>query len=384
MSYLYRPMNEPINPFPIYGYFGPDYFCNRAQETNAIISALKNGRNVTLYAPRRIGKTGLIHHVFHHLGKKWNCIYLDVQESFSFKDFANNLLEAALNAVSKNKTLLKQFQDWLLMLRPVMSANPHSGNLQLEIEFASENHQRATVKEALKLLDSFGPGVIALDEFQQITSWEVDTVSVEGWIRSEMQQLKNLRFIFSGSQYHLLSEMFTSAKRPFYASTQAASIGKIPAEDYTSYIRQHFKTNNLNIAQDEVNQILTWADGNTYNVQLLCNRVFSKTKKETTRELIDTSILEIYAENKLSYLALSNSMSKYQWQVLTAIALEGKVYQTTSKDFITRHKLGSSASVLRALEFLTSRELVYQYLEDTGKSYYEIYDIILMRWLQKK
>lgn len=377
-------MNEPINPFPIYGYFGPDYFCNRAQEANAIISALKNGRNVTLYAPRRIGKTGLIHHVFHHLGKKWNCIYLDVQESFSFKDFANNLLEAALNAVSKNKTLLKQFQDWLLMLRPVMSANPHSGNLQLEIEFASENHQRATVKEALKLLDSFGPGVIALDEFQQITSWEVDTVSVEGWIRSEMQQLKNLRFIFSGSQYHLLSEMFTSAKRPFYASTQAASIGKIPAEDYTSYIRQHFKTNNLNIAQDEVNQILTWADGNTYNVQLLCNRVFSKTKKETTRELIDTSILEIYAENKLSYLALSNSMSKYQWQVLTAIALEGKVYQTTSKDFITRHKLGSSASVLRALEFLTSRELVYQYLEDTGKSYYEIYDIILMRWLQKK
>lgn len=377
-------MNEPLNPFPIYGYFGPDYFCNREQETNAIISALKNGRNVTLYAPRRIGKTGLIHHVFHHLGKKWNCIYLDVQESFSFKDFANSLLEAALNAVSKNKTLLKQFQDWLLMLRPVMSANPHSGNLQLEIEFASENHQRVTVKEALKLLDSFGPGVIALDEFQQITSWEVDTVSVEGWIRSEMQQLKNLRFIFSGSQYHLLSEMFNSAKRPFYASTQAASIGKIPAEDYTSYIRQHFKNNNLKIAQDEVNQILTWADGNTYNVQLLCNRVFSKTKKETTRELIDTSILEIYAENKLSYLALSNSMSKYQWQVLTAIALEGKVYQTTSKDFITRHKLGSSASVLRALEFLTSRELVYQYLEETGKSYYEIYDIILMRWLQKK
>ncbi|HNU43363.1 MAG TPA: ATP-binding protein, partial [Cyclobacteriaceae bacterium] len=67
-----------------------------------------------------------------------------------------------------------------------------------------------------------------------------------------------------------------------------------------------------------------------------------------------------------------------------AIALEGKVYQATSKEFITRHKLGSSSSVLRALEFLTSRELVYQYLEDNGRAYYEIYDIILMRWLQKK
>lgn len=377
-------MDEPFNPFPIYGYFGPDYFCNRTREKDAIISALRNGRNITLYAPRRIGKTGLIHHVFHHLGKKWNCVYLDVQEAFSFKDFTNSLLAAVLNAVSANNSLLKKFQEWLLTLRPVMSANPHSGSLQLEIDFSSDAQQRTTVKEALRLLDSFGPGVIALDEFQQINAWDANTVSIEGWLRAEVQHLKNIRFIFSGSQFHLLSEMFTSAKRPFYASTQALSVGKIDPKDYTAFIQRHFKDHKLKINTPEIDQVISWADGNTYNIQLLCNRVFSKTKKETNREIIDESILEIYAENKLSYLALSTSMSRYQWQVLTAIALDGKVYQTTSKDFITRHKLGSSASVLRALEFLTSRELVYQYLEDTGKSYYEIYDIILMRWLQKK
>ncbi|MBX2895510.1 MAG: ATP-binding protein [Cyclobacteriaceae bacterium] len=377
-------MEEPFNPFPIYGYFGPAYFCNRGREKDSLIAALRNGRNVTLYAPRRIGKTGLIHHVFHHLGKKWNCVYLDVQEAFSFKDFTNALLAAVLNAVSKNNSILKKFQDWIFTLRPVMSANPHSGSLQLEIDFASEAQQRTTVKDALRLLDSFGPGVIALDEFQQISAWDTDSVSIEGWLRSEAQHLKNLRFIFSGSQFHLLSEMFNSAKRPFYASTQSTAIGKISPSDYTTFIQQHFKNNRLKIGTEEINQILTWADGNTYNIQLLCNRVFSKTKKETSRAIIDESILEIYAENKLSYLALSTSMSQYQWRVLTAIAQEGKVYQTTSKAFITRHDLGSSASVLRALEFLTSRELVYQYLDEEGKSYYEIYDIILMRWLQKK
>ncbi len=377
-------MNEPINPFPIYGYFGPAYFCNRDPEKESIVSALKNGRNITLYAPRRIGKTGLIYHVFHHLNKKWNCVYLDVQESFSFKDFTNNLLAAALNAVSKNKSLLKQFQDWLLALRPIMSANPHSGSLQLEIDFKSEAQQRTTVKEALLLLDSFGPGVIALDEFQHINSWDLDSISIEGWIRSEMQQLKNLRFIFSGSQFHLLSEMFSSAKRPFYASTQSVSIGKIPVKEYVQYIQNHFKENKLIIETAETNLILDWANGNTYNVQLLCNRVFAKTRKAATSEIINESILEVYAENKLSYMALSTSMSKYQWQVLTAIALEGNVFQLTAKEFITKYKLGSSASVLRALEFLTSRELVYQYINDAGKSYYEIYDIILMRWLQKK
>lgn len=377
-------MAEPFNPFPIYGYFGPSYFCNRQREKENIISALRNGRNITLYAPRRIGKTGLIHHVFHHLDKKWNCVYLDVQEAFSFKDFTNALLAAVLNSVSKNNSVLKKFQEWILTLRPVMSANPHSGSLQLEIDFASDAQQRTTVKEALRLLDSFGPGVIALDEFQQINAWDTDSISIEGWLRSEVQHLKNIRFIFSGSQFHLLSEMFNSAKRPFYASTQAFALGKITASDYITFIQQHFKDNRLKIGIEEISQILSWADGNTYNIQLLCNRVFSKTKRETNREVIDESILEIYAENKLSYLALSTSMSRYQWRVLTAIAQQGKVYQITSKDFITTYDLGSSASVLRALEFLTSRELVYQYLDDAGKPFYEIYDIILMRWLQKK
>jgi len=52
------------NPFPEYGYFGSEYFCDREQETEELIDALVNGSNVTLMAPRRIGKTGLISHAF--------------------------------------------------------------------------------------------------------------------------------------------------------------------------------------------------------------------------------------------------------------------------------------------------------------------------------
>jgi AAA+ ATPase superfamily predicted ATPase len=55
------------NPFAEYGYFGPEYFCDREQETEELMSALQNGSNVTLIAPRRIGKTGLIHHAFARL-----------------------------------------------------------------------------------------------------------------------------------------------------------------------------------------------------------------------------------------------------------------------------------------------------------------------------
>ena len=60
------------NPFVYQGYEGPDYFFDRTEETENIISALRNGRNVTLISPRKIGKTGLICHAFHQLESAGN------------------------------------------------------------------------------------------------------------------------------------------------------------------------------------------------------------------------------------------------------------------------------------------------------------------------
>ena len=55
------------NPFVYQGYESPAYFCDREAETKTLLSHLKNGRNVTLISPRRIGKTGLILNTFYHL-----------------------------------------------------------------------------------------------------------------------------------------------------------------------------------------------------------------------------------------------------------------------------------------------------------------------------
>lgn len=42
-------MKELNNPFVVYGYKGPDYFCDRVAETEKIMSGLNNERNITLY-----------------------------------------------------------------------------------------------------------------------------------------------------------------------------------------------------------------------------------------------------------------------------------------------------------------------------------------------
>lgn len=52
------------NPFYTSGYPGAEYFCDRIDETQRLTQLLENGNHVVLMSPRRIGKTGLIQHIF--------------------------------------------------------------------------------------------------------------------------------------------------------------------------------------------------------------------------------------------------------------------------------------------------------------------------------
>lgn len=66
---------KPSNPFLVRGYAGPEFFCDRAAETASLVSSIENDRDVTLIAPRRYGKTGLVHNVFHRLRGRMPTVY---------------------------------------------------------------------------------------------------------------------------------------------------------------------------------------------------------------------------------------------------------------------------------------------------------------------
>lgn len=46
------------NPFVTNGYAGPEYFCDRVEETQHITEMLTNENNMALISPRRIGNDG--------------------------------------------------------------------------------------------------------------------------------------------------------------------------------------------------------------------------------------------------------------------------------------------------------------------------------------
>ena len=163
---------KPNNPFLISGYYSPEYFCNRERETQTITDALYNGRNLTLIAPRRMGKTGLIKHVFHRLKEQQADIvtlYMDIYSTQNLGDFVRLLANTVLGQLdSAPQKALSRVSQFIKSCRPVFTFDELTGVPKVIIEIAPAAEE-TTLKEIFDYLKSSDKRCyIAIDEFQQI------------------------------------------------------------------------------------------------------------------------------------------------------------------------------------------------------------------------
>jgi len=366
------------NPFPSTAYNGPEYFCDREEETKSLLNNIKNGNSTTLVAIRRIGKTGLIQHVLGQLPKGWKGIYVDILDTEDLNNFLNHITSAIMNAVPEKSNIGIKFWDFIRSLRPIITFDSLTGEPQASFEFKGKETEK-NINSVLHFLENQEfKTVIAIDEFQQIVNYPEK--NTDAWLRTRIQQLHNVVFIFSGSQQHLMTELFTSPKRPFFRSTQMLKLEKINKEKYCNFIITMFKKYQKEIDRDLTNEILEWSDNYTFYVQQLFNRVFAATKKNVTSEIWKQEASQLLKEQESLFLGYRNMLTISQWQLLKAIAHEGKVYMPTSKQFLSTYQLSTSASILRSLKTLCDIELVYSEFDLQGEKYYSVYDVWFQRW----
>lgn len=89
-------------------------------------------------------------------------------------------------------------------------------------------------------------------------------------------------------------------------------------------------------------------------------------------------------EQEVIFFKYRDLLTKQQWNLLKSIAHEGKVYYPTSKDFISKYNLGSPATVLRSMQALQQKQMIYSDYNAEGQSYYSVYDVLFRRWIQAK
>lgn len=374
--------SELLSPFPTVGYYGPEYFCDREKETATITANILGMQPTTLVAVRRIGKTGLLKHLQHLLSDKFIFIYADILPTENLSEFLNTLATCILNSVPEKTGFGVKIWNFIKSLRPVITFDPLSGEPQVSFNILPKDSDNQ-----IELLFSFLEKqekrvVFAIDEFQQIL--EYPEKNVEAWLRSLMQQLNNVTFIYSGSQQHIMNDMFSNPARPFFGSTLFLHLDKIERETYLDFIIKKFSERGKNIEKKVVAEIIDWTNCHTFYVQLACNRVFLNSENNIDMNLWYDEAKKLLDEQEYVFFGYRDVLTKHQWKLLRAIAHAGEATSLTSKEFVQKHSLGSPATVLRSLDSLQKKNLIFSRHNLTGTLFYSVYNVLFERWIQNQ
>ncbi len=370
----------PQNPFLLTGYVSPDYFCDREQETRKLISALRNGRNVTLISPRRMGKTGLIWHAFHLMEQQGEerCFYVDLYKTDSLKSLVEELAKAVIGTLDTTEDkIVKQLSTFFKSLRPLLSFDSLTGVPTLSVDVKPELAEHSLVEVFSYIEQSGKKCVVAFDEFQTIANYLEK--NVEALLRSHIQRLSSVNFVFSGSQRHVLESMFASANRPFYQSTQMMHLAEIPKSSYSQFAIAKLKTHHQKIDADTFDYLYEKLAGHTWYVQVLLNRLYESNVPSITTSHIDNVLSEIVDENEATFQTFLRLITPAQAKLLKAIAIEGTIQEIMGQTFINKHRLGATSTVKSAAKALVEKDLI---LDIQGS--YQVYDRFFALWLKRQ
>ena len=373
------------NPFNVNAYISPQLFCDREEETRNITAALRNGRHVMLYSPRRYGKTGLIHHVFNGLAgvRGARTVFADIYAARDAHEFNTILLNAVHEALNPTpKQFLKNALAWFSALRPVVSVDELTGQPSIGLERSSHKGEAATMREIFRILNEQDRTIfLAIDEFQQVATFK--DVRMDAVLRTELQRSRKVRAIFSGSQRHILLDLFNNPANPFYGSADQVELKRIDRSTYADFACKVMKRHKRALKREDALFCYDLCRGHTYYVQVLFNRLFGDARPLDHGTIVQV-MLAIVREQDALIATLRSALTRGQWDLFAAISREGEVHTPTASAFIKKHDLTSSAALVQALQALIDRELVYitEAPSEKGKPVYAPYNPFLAAWFK--
>ena len=370
------------NPFIVGGYLSPHYFCDRETETEQLIRNITNGRNVVIISVRRMGKTGLIRHCFYQdkIKENYHTFFIDIYATSSLREFVFALGKEIFERLKpKGMKFIERFFSIISSLRAGFKLDTITGEQTFDIGLGDIHAAETTLDEIFAYLEQADKScIVAIDEFQQIGNYAEK--NVEAILRTKVQHCQNARFIFAGSQKHIMMNMFNSPARPFYQSVNMMQLKSIPLTEYKAFVKRLFLENEKHIEEELIDEVYNFFEGHTWYIQLMFNELYILTGKGElcSRSQQTIALTNILQMQDFTYQEIFSRLPEKQKEVLIAIGKEQKAIGVTSGKFIKKYKLSTPSSVQSALKGLLEKNLVSQ-----EQNQYEISDRLLGVWLQK-
>lgn len=371
------------NPFVVGKYISDEYFCDRKHETATLVKHITNGRNVALISPRRLGKTGLIEHLFgqDEINSTYHTFFVDIYSTNSLTEFVYLLGKEIFQTLKPRSTEWKdKFFSVIKSLRVGFKLDPFTGEPKFDLGLGDVQSPVTTLDEIFEYLEQADrPCLVAIDEFQRVSRYKDE--NVEELLRTKIQHCKQTSFIFSGSERHTMTNMFNSSAKPFYQSAISMGLDPIPSDVYVEFAKEKFATRGKDIAPEVVYAVYDRFEGCTWFVQMVMNELFALTPEsgKCDESFLPEAYSNVITSQEHSYMEILSNLAPIQKTVLQAIAKEEVAENLTSSDFVKKYNLRSASSVQSAANALLKSDLITR-----TAAGYRVYDYFLADWLATK
>ena len=375
--------SQPVNPF-FTGIDIPDeYFCDRKEETKELIKYIKNGNNIVLKAPRRIGKSSLIKHLFAQgeILNTYNTLYVDIFGTGCARDFQLELQNAFMaSPFAKRTKLFKKIVSYAKTMRLELGTVEQNGFRLPSIGFEDPKDPIFSIPDIFETYEEADrPGLIVFDEFQQIEEYPERMAAS---LRSLIQQMNNTKFIFSGSSRHMLNTMFLKYNQPFYKSATTIDLDIISLPAYREFVLDIFSSYGKTIKEEAVDFTYYVMSGNTFGMQEVMKEVFSNAAlgSITDKEDIIAAIKGILKKKDSEYREVLNRVNSIKDRnTLFCIAALGVAQGMTSGAVMKRYNLDNASSVQHSLANLSADKL--DMIQTISKGTYILQDRLFELWI---
>jgi uncharacterized protein len=336
-------------------------FCNRKTELQLLKNNLIESRPSLIVSPRRYGKTSLAVNAISQI--KLTHTIFDFLSAINESDVEKIILKGAghlINAVEKGpKKALKIATDLFAGLSIKLSLD----TLGLSIEINKKSEEPAAnilkiLERIEKLAEKYNKKlVLFFDEFQRV--YEIsENQSIESVIRQMAQQSRRLSFIFSGSNRHLLYQMFNDRNRPFYKLCDRITLERIGEREYELYLQEVAqKTGGKTLDTKVIKNIFVCTERHPYYLNLLCSRFWTQKKMTHDRvvEIWQNYVIEERSQVAIELDLLSHSQRKL---LITLARCDGTTAPRSSEFEIISGMPG--ATITQALKFLEKKDYIFK------------------------
>jgi len=370
------------NPFIISGSIPPEYFCDRREESSKIVRTLTNEGNLCLVSPRRMGKSQLIHFCYGkpELADGYYLFFIDILHTSGIREFTYAFGQKVFNVLhSKSRKMFDAFVRGLKSINGKFGFDPVSNSPTFSLELGDISHPEFTLEEIFDCLEHADkPCIVAFDEFQQICRFPEK--NIEALLRSHIQQLRNVHFVFSGSERHLITAMFLSSARPFYNSVSMMELRPIAPAEYLPFVCRCFEETKRRIEPDDIQKVYDLFEGNTYYMQRTFHEAILDTAEGgiCTADTLRSTVGMMLEEEGDAYRLVLSRIPERQKELLYAVALEGQARQIMSAKFIKKYALASASAVQAAVRRLMEADLL-----TVSDGCYSVPDILFRLYLQR-